>query len=174
MNQKAFARIYRLGNLQVKRRRRRHRARFVRGILPRRATRRGEGWTLDFVADRLLHGRRIRSLTLMDEFSKGGLALEIAFSLPALAVVRVLDEVAAIFGYPTFLRVDNGPELASLAMLDWALEHDVQLLFIEPGKPTQNAFIESFDSRVREEFFNANIFRSLAEARLGGQQWSRK
>ena len=110
----------------------------------------------------------------MDEFSKGGLALEIAFSLPALAVVRVLDEVAAIFGYPTFLRVDNGPELASLAMLDWALEHDVQLLFIEPGKPTQNAFIESFDSRVREEFFNANIFRSLAEARLGGQQWSRK
>ena len=94
--------------------------------------------------------------------------------MPAPAVVRVLDEVAAVFGYPTFLRVDNGPELASLVMLDWAPEHDVQLLFSEPGKPTQNAFIESSNSRVREEFFNANVFRSLAAARLGAQQWLRK
>jgi transposase InsO family protein len=92
----------------------------------------------------------------MDEFSKNGLALEIAFSLPALVVIRVLDAVAAIYGYPKFLRVDNGPELASIAMMNWAYEHDVQLLFIQPGKPTQNAFIESFNSRVREEFFNAN------------------
>lgn len=171
LNPKAFARLYRLGNLQVKRRRRRHRARFVRGLLPRRATKPNECWALDFVSDRLLHGRRFRGLTLMDEFSKGGLALDIAFSLPAPAVIRILDEVAAIFGYPQFLRVDNGPELASIAMLDWALEHGVQLLFIEPGKPTQNAFIESFNSRVREEFFNANVFRSLAEAQLGARQW---
>jgi putative transposase len=111
---------------------------------------------------------------LIDEFSKSGLALEIAFSLPAPAVIRVLDEQAAIFGYPVYLRVDNGPELASLVMLDWALEHGVQLLFIEPGKPTQNAFIESFNSRVRDEFLNANVFRSLADARVSGDRWLRK
>ena len=137
----------------------------------RRATRPNEGWALDFVGDRLLHGRRFRGLTMMDEFGKTGLSLETAFSLPAPAVIRVLDDVAAVYGYPEYLRIDNGPELASIAMLDWALKHNVELLFIEPGKPTQNAFIESFNSRVREEFFNANLFRSLAEAQLAGRDW---
>ena len=75
-------------------------------------------------------------------------------------------------GAPFFMY--HGPELASLVMLDWALAHGVQLLFIEPGKPTQNAFIESFNSRVRDEFLNANVFRSLADARVSGDRWLRK
>jgi len=140
-------------------------------MLARKATRPYEGWALDFVSDRFASSRRFRGLTLVDEFSKHGLALEIALTLPAPAVVAVLDEVAAVYGYPAFLRVDNGPEFASLALLDWALTHNVQLLFIEPGKPTQNAIIESFNSRVRLEFLNANVFRSLSEARGAAQLW---
>ncbi len=99
---------------------------------------------------------------MMDEFSRCGLALELNYSFPSTAVISVLDEVARTYGYPKYLRIDNGTELTSKIMQLWSEEHCVELLFIQPGKPTQNAFIESFNSRVRAEFLNAHWFRSCA------------
>ena len=171
MNYKRFRRIYRLAQLHKYRRRKRTRARFVRGRSLRRATRPHEGWTLDFVHDRLFHGRTFRTLSMMDEFSRSGLALDIAFTFPSCAVIGVLDEIARLYGYPRYLRIDNGTELTSKAMQHWSAEHGVELLFIQPGKPTQNAFIESFNARVRDELLNAHWFRTLAEARSTATTW---
>ena len=94
-----------------------------------------------------------------------------SFSFPSRSVVAVLDDVAAIYGYPKYLRIDNGTELTSKVMQLWSEQHDVELLFIQPGKPTQNAFIESFNSRVRSELFNAHWFRTLTEAQGSGYAW---
>jgi putative transposase len=154
MNYKRFRRIYRLANLQIGRRHRRGRAKIVRGKPLRRAQKPFEGWTLDFMHDRLFGGRAFRTLSMEDEFTRTGLALELSFSFPSRAVTAALDGVAAIYGYPKYLRIDNGTELTSKLMQLWSEEHDVELLFIQPGKPTQNAFIESFNSRVRSEFLN--------------------
>ncbi len=106
-----------------------------------------------------------------DEFSRSGLALEMSFTFPSRSVVNVLDDVAAIYGYPKYLRIDNGTELTSKLMQLWSEEHDVELLFIQPGKPTQNAYIESFNGRVRTELLNAHWFHTLAEAQLNGHAW---
>ncbi len=171
MNYKRFRRIYRLGNLQIGRRRRRGRAKIVRGRPLRRATQPFEGWTLDFIHDRLFGGRAFRTLSMEDEFSRSGLALEMSFSFPSRSVTAVLDSVAAIYGYPKYLRIDNGTELTSKLMQLWSEEHDVELLFIQPGKPTQNAYIESFNGRVRSELLNAHWFHTLAEAQTNGHAW---
>jgi putative transposase len=171
MNYKRFRRIYRAANLHMPRRLRRGRAKFVRGRCLRRATRPFEGWTLDFVHDRLLFGRAYRALSMMDEFSRSGLALELSFSFAGRSVIAILDEVAALYGYPKYLRIDNGTELTSKVMQLWSEQHCVELLFIQPGKPTQNAYIESFNSRVREELLNAHWFRTLAEARETAATW---
>ena len=171
MNYKRFRRLYRLANLHLPRRRRRGRARIVRGRCLRRAARPFEGWTLDFVHDRLLHGRGFRTLSMMDEFSRCGLALEMSFSFAGRLVIAILDEVAALYGYPKYLRIDNGTELTSKVMQLWSEEHCVELLFIQPGKPTQNAFIESFNSRVRDELLNSHWFRTLVEARATADSW---
>ena len=171
MNYKAFRRLYRLAGLRMGRRRRRGRAKIVRGRSLRRATRPFEGWTLDFVADRLFNGRAFRGLTMMDEFTRVDLALELNYSFPSRSVIAVLDDVAREFGYPKYVRVDNGTELTSKIMQAWSEEHCVELLFIQPGKPTQNAFIESFNGRFRDECLNENEFASLAHARSIIETW---
>jgi putative transposase len=173
MNYKRFRRLYRLANLQIARRRRRSRAKYVRGTPMRRAERPNDIWTMDFVSDRLLHGRVFRSLTLLDERSRYALALDPAFSYPSASVVQTLEDAAREHGYPKCLRVDNGPEFIASALETWAHEHYVELLFIQPGKPTQNAFIESFNSRVRDEFLVANRFRTIFEARAAADEWRR-
>jgi putative transposase len=171
MNYKRFRRLYRLANLQIARRRRRSRAKYVRGTAPFQATQPNEIWTLDFVSDRLLHGRVFRALTLLDENSKYCFAVDPAFSYPSTSVVKALENAAVEQACPKYLRVDNGPEFIATALEKWSLEHGVKLLFIQPGKPTQNAFIESFNSRVRDELFNPNRFRTIFEARIAAQAW---
>jgi putative transposase len=171
MNYKRFRRLYRLANLQIGRRRRRGRAKIVRGRPLRRAQQPFEGWTLDFMHDRLFGGRAFRTLSMEDEFTRVGLALEVSFSFPSRSVVAVLDSVAAIYGYPKYLRVDNGTELTLKLMQLWSEDHGVELLFIQPGKPTQNAYIESFNSRVRAEFLNAQWFHTLPEAQAKAHTW---
>lgn len=173
MNYKRFRRIYRLANLQISRRRRRSRAKYVRGTPLRRAERPNDIWTMDFVSDRLLHGRVFRALTLLDERSRFALAVHPDFSYPSASVVRTLEDAAREHGYPKCLRIDNGPEFVASALEAWAHEHGVELLFIQPGKPTQNAFIESFNSRVRDEFLIANRFRTIFEARAAAEEWRR-
>jgi putative transposase len=174
MNYKRFRRIYRLANLQIGRRRRRGRAKIVRGRPLRRATKPFEGWTLDFMHDRLFGGRAFRVLSMEDEFSRSALALELSFSFPSRSVIAVLDSVAAIYGYPKYLRVDNGSEFTSKVMQLWSEEHGVELLFIQPGKPTQNAFIESFNNRVRSEFLNTQWFHTLPEGQLKAHAWTHR
>jgi putative transposase len=99
------------------------------------------------------------------------LALEPAFSISGKRVARELDAVAAVRGHPARLRIDNGPELTSAALLTWSVDHDVALHFIDPGKPAQNAWIESFNARVRDEFLNARLFRSAPEMHAAAQEW---
>ena len=111
MNYKAFRRIYRLAGLQMGRRRRRGRAKIVRGRSLRRATKPCEGWTLDFIQDRLFNGRSFRGLTIMDEFTSVDLALELNYSFPSKCVIDVLDDAARDFEYPKYVRVNNGTEL---------------------------------------------------------------
>lgn len=171
MNYKRFRRLYRLANLQIGRRRRRGRAKIVRGRPLRRAGKPFEGWTLDFMHDRLFTGRAFRTLAIEDEFTRTALALQMSFTFPSRSVVAALEELAHEHGYPKYLRIDNGTELTSKRMQQWSEDHDVELLFIQPGKPTQNAYIESFNSRVRTQLLNSRWFRTLAEAQGEADDW---
>ena len=170
VNHKRLRRVYRSAALQVRPRKKRH-VRYVRGDAIAPARQRNECWTLDFLEDRLAHGRKIRVLGVLDQFTREGLALELDFWMPSRRVIAVLDSIAAVRGYPNRLIIDNGSELTSLAMLRWAAEHGIELQSIDPGKPPQNAFIESFNGRARDEFFNLHLFRTLPEARENADDW---
>jgi putative transposase len=124
-----------------------------------------ERWSLDFVHDTLASGRRIRALTIVDDYTHESLAIEVDTSLSGERVTRVLTMLGEIRGLPKTIVLDNGTELTSLVILRWAADHRVQLHHIAPGKPTQNAFIESFNGKFRDECLNEHSFESLAEAR---------
>lgn len=171
MNHKRFRRLYRRGRLQVHRRRRRRRFTYVRGAWLRQARRPHDVWSLDFLHDRLLYGRAFRTLTVLDEFCRYGLAVEMGFSFLGASVVAVLERLAQRYGYPSCLRMDNGPELRSSAITDWAEDHGVEPIFIQPGTPTENAYIESFNARVREELLDANVFRTIQQAQETAETW---
>ena len=128
-------------------------------------------WSLDFMHDSLANGRTIRTLNIIDEFNREGLWIEVDTSIPAARVVRVLDMLALWRGYPKQLRLDNGPELISQTLADWASEHDVALAFIQPGKPAQNAFIERFNRTYREAVLDAYLFHTIAEVQAITEDW---
>jgi putative transposase len=128
-------------------------------------------WSLDFMHDSLANGRTIRTLNIIDEFNREGLWIEVDTSIPAARVVRVLDMLALWRGYPKQLRLDNGPELISQTLADWASEHDVALAFIQPGKPAQNAFIERFNRTYREAVLDAFLFHTVAEVQAITEDW---
>lgn len=131
-------------------------------------------WSADFMSDALMSGQKFRTFNVLDDFNREALAIEIDTSLPAARVVRVLEQVSAWRGYPARLRLDNGPELISVALADWAERRGVELEFIEPGKPTQNSFIERFNRTYREEVLDFYIFSSLAEVREITESWLRQ
>lgn len=108
-----------------------------------------QAWSADFMSDALLCGRRFRTFNVVDDFNREALSIDIDLNLPAQRVIRTLDRIAAWRGYPEKLRLDNGPEFISLALADWAETHGVLLDFIQPGKPTQNSFIERFNRTYR-------------------------
>lgn len=121
--------------------------------------------------DALVCGRRFRTFNELDDFKREALAIEIDLNIPAQRMVRVLDRIVANRGYPLKMRMDNGPELVSLALAQWAEEHGVMLEFIKPGKPTQNAFIERFNRTYRTEILDFYLFRTLNEAREITEHW---
>ena len=170
MNHKRLRRIYREECLQVRPRKKR-RVRLVRGNWAPAPTRLNEEWGLDFMEDTLLTRRKVRIATIEDRHSREGLAVDPDFSLTSRRVIRTLDDIAAVRGYPSRLRVDNGPENCAGVMLQWSIDHNVELHFIDPGKPAQNAWIESFNGRVRDEFLNTNAFWTLAEIREAADVW---
>lgn len=130
-------------------------------------------WSADFMSDALWDGRRFRTFNVVDDFNREALAVEIDLNLPALRVTRVLDRIAAWRGYPQKLRLDNGPELISIALADWAEQHHVELCFIQPGKPMQNGFIERFNGSYRRGVLDMYAFRTLSEVRERTERWLR-
>ena len=170
INRKRVQRLYQEEGLQVRRRRRKRRA-----VVPRVPvavpTRPNERWSMDFVRDTLGDGRGFRCFTLVDDCTRECPAIEVDVSLPGERVVRVLDRVAAVRGYPRAIVCDNGPEFVSAALDEWAHRHQVVLDFIDPGKPVQNAFIESFNGTFRDECLNESWFVSLADAQRTIEAW---
>jgi putative transposase len=171
VNHKRVARLYRAAGLAVRRRRRKRVAREERGGLPQPASGPNQRWSLDFVSDMLAHGRRIRLLAVLDTFTREAVAIEVDSSLPGARVVRVLEQVVAERGTPEEIVMDNGPELTGKALDQWAYEQGVRLRFLDPGKPVQNAFIESFNGRLRDECLNQHWFVRLADARQTVAAW---
>ena len=131
-------------------------------------------WSVDFMSDTLFDGRRFRTFNVLDDFNREALAIEIDLNLPAMRIIRVLDHVAEQRGYPHKLRCDNDPELVSIALVGWAEDHGMQLDFIQPGKPTQNSYVERFNRTYRDEILDLYVFRSLAEVRDLTRSWLKK
>jgi putative transposase len=128
-------------------------------------------WSIDYMSDSLWDGRKFRLLNVMDDFNREILAIEVDTCLPALRVIRVLENLKQVRGLPQMIRVDNGPEFISDKFDIWCKENKIQLVFIQPGKPTQNAFVERFNGNIRRELLNAYIFRSLGEVRQMAEEW---
>lgn len=170
VNHKRVARRYRAEGLAVRRRTRKRVARDRRDV-PVPPTRPNEQWAVDFVSDALAWGRRIRLFAVLDTWTREALAIEVDTSLPGERVVRALGRLTADRGIPGEIVLDNGPELAGRALDQWAYAHGVRLHFIEPGKPVQNAVIESFNGRLRDECLNEHWFVSLADARRIVEAW---
>ena len=128
-------------------------------------------WSMDFIHDQLSDGRRFRVLTVVDDFSRQSVACYAATSLPSSSVTRVLELAFATYGKPEALVCDNGPEFTCLHFLKWGARHRFDVQYIQPGKPIQNAFCESFNGRFRDECLNAQWFESLREARAVIADW---
>lgn len=128
-------------------------------------------WAVDFICDTLYGGRRFRTLNILAEGVREGLAIEIDTSLPAERVIRVLNQVVAWRGRPLALRLDNGPELVADRFMSWCAERGIELRYIQPGQPDQNAFIERFNRTSRTEVLNAYVFESLDQVREISAEW---
>ncbi len=170
VNHNRIERLYREEGLSRRWRRQRKRLSHPQVVRPPPAAA-NQAWALDFVHDSLMSGRRFRAPTIIDEWSRESLAIEVDASLTGQRVTRVLNHLAGGCGLPVVLQSDSGPEFTSRVLDQWAYDHHVRLGFIEPGKPIQNAFIESFNSRLREECLNQHVFTSLDDARGKIEQW---
>jgi putative transposase len=169
---KKVRRLYGEERLQVRRRKGRKKAQGARvpAPIPQGPNQR---WSLDFVSDVFAHGRRFRVLGVIDDFTAECLALVADTSLSGLRVARELDAIIARRKRPAMIVSDNGPELTSLAMLGWQRQNQVDWHYIDPGKPQQNPFAESFNGKLRDECLNETVFSSLAEARVLLAEWQR-
>jgi putative transposase len=170
VNHKKLRRLYREERLQVRRRGGRKRALGTRApmTIPQGPNQR---WSLDFLSDQLSDSRRFRILAVVDDFTRECLALVADNSLSGLRTARELDAIVSKRGKPASIVSDNGTELTSVAILTWCQETGVEWHYIAPGKPTQNAFIESFNGRLRDELLNETLFASLAHARVALADW---
>lgn len=169
VNHKRVERLYREERLQIRRKRRKKHS-VVRVAMP---TPRwlNDCWSLDFMSDALTSGRALRFFTALDDASRECLDLYPACSIPSETVTERLDAVAIFRGYPRYIRTDGGPEFQSKHFSQWLTKHSIVHQTIEPGKPQQNAFIESFNGRVRDEFLNENLFHSERDAAPKASQW---
>lgn len=170
MNLKKVYRLYKEERLTVRKRGGRKRALGTRApmTMPQGANQR---WSLDFVQDALNDGRRFRILNVVDDFTRECLASVLDTSLSGVRVIRELDRICDVHDRPTMIVSDNGTELTSHAVLRWVEETGVEWHYIAPGKPVQNAFVESFNGRLRDECLNEHVFRSLSEARRIVEAW---
>lgn len=163
-NHKKVYRLYREQGLAVRRRNKARRYRGERTPLVA-AMRANQSWSLDFVSDALANGRRIKCLTITDDFTRECIDIAVDLSMPGAYVARVLERAACFRGYPQAIRTDNGPEFTRRAFMAWLQARGIEHILIQQGKPTQNAYVESFNGRFRDECLNENWFETLAQAR---------
>ncbi len=169
-NRKRVLRVYRIMKLGL---RRKHKKR-----LPNRhkealrvPQQYGHTWSMDFMSDALIDQRRVRILNIIDDFNREALAVEAGIGFPANRVIRVLSQLEEEKGLPQYIRVDNGPEFTSHTFQQWCREKKISIKYIQPGKPTQNAFIERFNRHFREDVLDAYWFEDLEQLRLIMEKW---
>ena len=169
-NRKRVLRLYRKMNLSMRRKRKRRLPSRVKQslALPKTINR---TWSIDFMHDSLEYGRKIRVLNIIDDFSREALAIEPAYSHSGESVVAVLDELIWSRGKPLALRTDNGPEFISNCLSSWCKERNIEMKYIQPGKPTQNAYIERFNRLFREDVLDAYVFEDLKQVKELADEW---
>jgi putative transposase len=163
-------RLWQAAGLQVPRKRPRKRVAAARPR-PQAPTGPNQVWSYDFVFDRCANGQQLKCLTVTDEFTKQGLAIDVDGRIRSPRVIEVLSRLVSARGAPAFLRSDNGPEFVSKALLSWIVEQGITTALIEPGKPWQNAVTESFNGKFRDECLSLEWFRSRAEAKVIIETW---
>jgi putative transposase len=169
-NHKRLYRVYTMLKLNVRRKAKRRIPQRIKQplIVPAKIN---EVWSMDFMCDSLVDGRRFRLLNIIDDYNRESLCTEVDTSLPSLRVIRVLQRVIESRGKPKTIRVDNGPEFVSDKLQLWCDEQQIHLQFIQPGKPVQNAFVERNNGSMRKELLDAYLFFSLAEVREMAEEW---
>jgi putative transposase len=172
VNHKRTERIYREEGLALRRKRRRKGAAGIRIVMPT-AIRPNEHWSMDFVSDSIVTGRRFRALAIIDNYSRECPAIEVDTSLGGARVVSVLERLAETRGLPEVITMDNGPEFAGKALDEWAYWKGVKLNFIRLGKPIENAYAESFNGRLFDECLNTNWLMNLKHPREVIEDWRR-
>lgn len=170
VNRKRVQRLYREEGLAVRRKGRKRRSQMPRPVREPlgRANKR---WTMDFMSDTLSSGRRFRCLTVLDEYTRECLAIHVAHSIPAVRVIEVLERLRTERGLPEIIVTDNGSEFTSRAFDSWAYARNIKIDYIQPGKPVQNCFIESFNGTFRDECLNLHWFLSLEDAKRSIEDW---
>jgi putative transposase len=171
VNHKRVYRLYKQEGLMMRPKRPRRRVSACRRMIRATASYPNESWSMDFMSDALYDGQKIKLLTLVDNFTRESLAIEVAYHLGGHGVVATLMQVAEEKGLPKSIRIDNGPEFTSKVLDQWAYLNGVGLDFIRPGKPTDNALIEAFNGRFREECLNESWFLSLEDAQEKVEEW---
>jgi putative transposase len=169
-NHKRLYRVYTMLRLNVRRKAKRRIPQRSKESLAVPATI-NQGWSMDFMCDSLVDGRRFRLLNIIDDYNRESLAIEIDTSLPALRVIRTLQQLIERRTKPQVIRVDNGPEFISDKLQQWCDDQQIRLQFIQPGKPVQNAFIERNNGSLRKELLDAYLFYSLHEVRQMAEEW---
>ena len=169
-NHKKLYRVYTLLKLNVRRKIKRRLPQRIKQplMVPEGLNR---SWSMDFMSDSLVDGRRFRLLNIIDDYNRESLWIEIDTSLPSRRVIRVLERLLELRGKPLRIRVDNGPEFISDLLKLWCEEHNIEILFIQPGKPVQNAFIERNNGSIRRELLDAYHFFALQEVRMMAEEW---
>jgi len=169
-NHKKLYRVYTMLKLNIRRRPKRRIPQRIKEplVIPQGIN---KTWSMDFMTDSLVDGRRFRLLNVMDDYNRESLAVEVDTSLPAPRVIRVLERLMDFRGKPDVIRVDNGPEFISDKLKMWCDERNIRLLYIQPGKPVQNAFIERKNGSMRKELLDAYLFYSLDDVRLLAEEW---
>jgi putative transposase len=172
INHKRVYRLYAGASLAVRKRRKAKRPIAERQPLVA-AQAINEVWSMDFVSDSLVNGRRLKLLTVADDFSHECIDIAVDYGIGGQYVTRLLDQAARFRGYPRAVRTDNGPEFTSRAFIGWAQTRGIRHLLIDPGKPMQNGYIESFNGKLRDECLSLEWFRSRTEARVVIENWRR-
>ena len=169
-NHKRIHRVYKLLKLNIKRKgKRRLPARILKPL--EAAAQVNLNWSMDFMSDALQSGRKFRTFNLIDDYNREALAIEVDFSLPAERIIRVLDQVTEWRGKPKNIRTYNGPEFISGALALWCEEKGITQQFIQPGKPTQNAYIERFNGSFRRDVLDGYLFENIQQVRMLAEEW---